>query len=167
MGDVEFISELFVGLIAGPQDKKKTLDDYYQNFDGSMPLQADWVAKFEHVRDFTRLLLVPAELRAWNGKSDFYSLFLALAPLADRTPRLTASEKEALRAHLITFRQEVDQAKRKDNKRAFAPDVHEYAEALTRASTDLGRRETRLRILETRLQNILVTPKRRVSATAK
>src|SRR5262249_51904718 len=45
MIDVEFISELFVGLIAGPQDKKKTLDNFYANFDGSMPLQAEWIGQ--------------------------------------------------------------------------------------------------------------------------
>ena len=45
MEDVEYISELFVGMIAGPQDKKKTLDEYYENYDGSMPERADWVSQ--------------------------------------------------------------------------------------------------------------------------
>jgi hypothetical protein len=31
MEDVEYITELFVGLVGGPQDKKKALDDYYAN----------------------------------------------------------------------------------------------------------------------------------------
>jgi flagellin-like hook-associated protein FlgL len=49
----------------------------------------------------------------------------------------------------------VDQAKRKDNKKKFGTDVEQYVEAVTRAATDLGRRETRLEILENRLQNAL------------
>jgi hypothetical protein len=37
----------------------------------------------------------------------------------------------------------------------LAHDVHAYAEAVTRAATDLGRRAERLRILESRLQGAL------------
>ena len=37
MEDVEYVSELFVGSIAGPQDKKKSLDEYFENFDSEMP----------------------------------------------------------------------------------------------------------------------------------
>jgi hypothetical protein len=155
MQDVEFISELFVGLTAEPQDKKKTLEDYYSNFDASMPEEIEWISRLERVRDFIRSLMPRDELRTWRGKSDFYTLFLALAPLAERMPRLSTAEKEAVRNQLRLFRSEVDQAKKKDNRTTFADDVHVYAEAVTRAATDLGRREERLRVLEARLQSAL------------
>lgn len=164
MQDVEFMSELFIALIAGPQDKKKILDEYYANYDGSMPQEAEWVGIFERVRDFMRTLLPPDELRKWKGKSDFYSLFIALAPLAERSPRLTSSEREAVRSVLKTFRAEVDQAKRKDNKAFFPVGVEEYAEAVTRAASDLGRRNARLRILEGRLQGALASISKRARA---
>ncbi len=161
MQDVEFISELFIALIAGPQDKKKTLDEYFANYDGSMPQETEWVGTFEQVRDFTRTLLPADELRKWKGKSDFYSLFLALAPLAERSPRLTSSEREVVRSALKVFRAEVDQAKKKDNTAFFPVDVKEYAEAVTRAASDLGRRDARLRILEGRLQSALASISKR------
>ena len=164
MQDVEFISELFIGLISGPQDKKKTLDEYFATYDGSMPQETEWVGEFEQVRDFMRTLLPPDELRKWKGKSDFYSLFLALAPLAERSPRLTSNEREAVRSALKVFRAEVDQAKRKDNKNVFLDDIHEYAEAVTRAASDLGRRNARLRILEGRLQGALTSTSKRTRA---
>ena len=150
MEDVEFISELFVGLVAGPQDKKKSLDEYYSNFDGSMPERTRWVREFEVTRDLIKTLMSPDELRRWSGKSDFYSLFLALAPIASE--RITVAQKEALASELMQFRQRVDQAKRKDNEQKFSQDVEQYAEAVTRAATDLGRRETRLRVLEARIR---------------
>jgi hypothetical protein len=150
MEDVEYISELFLGLLAGPQDKKKGLDDYYETFDSSMPHESDWVGRFERVRDFIRWLFPPAELRGWSGKSDFYTLFLALAPLAANAPPTLIIKKRILAA-LDSFRKDVDIAKRKDNERQFADDVHAYAEAVTRAATDLGRRMARLEILEGRL----------------
>jgi hypothetical protein len=161
MQDVEFISELFVALIAGPQDKKKTLEEYYGNFEASMPEEVEWISRFERVRDFVRSLMPRDELRAWRGKSDFYTLFLALAPLAERIPRLTIHEKAVVRTQLHLFRTEVDQAKRKDNRKKFADEIHAYAEAITRAATDLGRREERLRILEARLHDALATAPRR------
>ena len=153
MEDVEFISELFLGLVAGPQDKKKSLDDYYGNFDASMPQETEWVVRFEQTRDFIKTLFPSADLSGWNGKSDFYTLFLAIAPLADQG--LTATQRQAILSELTSFRQLVDQAKRKENARTFAADVHEYADAVTRAATDLGRRETRLRVLEQRLRRAL------------
>lgn len=151
MEDVEYISELFIGLIAGPQDKKKNIDEYYANFDAVMPQKNDWVEQFEQTRDFTKVLLSEAELRRWSGKSDFYTLFLAIAPLAQRKPRLSTAEKASVRSELTTFRDQVDQAKKKDNTTTFAPYIHEYVEAVTRAATDLGRREARLKVLESRL----------------
>jgi len=59
----------------------------------------------------------------------------------------------------MSFRKKVDQAKRKDNKQSFSKDVQDYAEAVTRASTDLGRRETRLNILEAVIDKALTKAK--------
>jgi hypothetical protein len=153
MEDVEFISELFVGMIAGPQDKKRSLDEYYSNFDGSMPLESEWVTSFNATRDLIRAVLPPEEMRSWAGKSDFYSLFLMFASLAKR--KLTAKESRAVRSILKTFREQVDEAKKKDNTKRFAKDIHEYAEAVTRAATDLGRREARFRVLEAQVKKAL------------
>jgi hypothetical protein len=113
MEDVEFISELFVGLIAGPQDKKKSLGDYYENYDGSMPQAREWVDTFEGTRDLLEIIFPTQDLQKWNGKSDFYTLFLALAPYSKR--KLTGREKSAIRNELQAFREQVDQAKKKDN----------------------------------------------------
>jgi hypothetical protein len=140
-------------LVAGPQDKKKSLDEFYATYDGAMPQESEWVQSFETTRDLIRSLLSPEEIRSWSGKSDFYTLFLALADFAKR--KLSAQEKKAIRVELSNFRKQVDQAKKKDNSRQFASDIHEYAEAVTRAATDLGRREARLRILENRVKRAL------------
>src|SRR5437762_1625434 len=66
MQDVEFISELFIALVGGPQDKKNTLEEYYANFEASMSDWTDWVAVFERVRDFISTLLPAEELRPWR-----------------------------------------------------------------------------------------------------
>lgn len=155
MEDVEFVSELFIGLTAGPQDKKKTLDEFYETFDADMPEEAAWVGRFERTRDFIESLLPKAELQAWKGRSDFYTLFLAVGSLIETRTRVDSARKSALRAELAAFRKKVDQAKRRDNTATFPHYVHEYADAVTRAATDLGRREARLRILEGRISSAL------------
>lgn len=159
MEDVEFVSELLVGIVAGPQDKKKTLDEYYQNYERSMPDQMNWTKKFEDTINLIDQVISKDDLYDWSGKSDFYTLFLVFSALSDK--RITTSQRTAISTELRHFRKQVDQAKRKDNVKTFPKDVHAYAEAVTRAATDLGRRETRLRVLEGRIANALSAASKR------
>jgi len=147
MEDVEYISELFIGLLAGPQDKKKSLDDYYEDYDSEMPEANEWARKFRSNRDLLTYALKPSAIRAWSGKSDFYSLFHAFGAFSLKDFRFLKRRK-AVRERLRKFRAEVNLAKRKDNKTVFSPVVHEYADAVTRAASDVARREVRQRILE-------------------
>lgn len=147
MEDVEYVSELFIGLIAGPQDKKKTLDDYYRDYESAMPEESTWALRFKKNRALVESVLSENEIRSWSGKSDFYTLFLAFGNYSDRDFR-NDRKKEATRRRLMDFRKKVDQAKRKDNQTRFAQDVHDYADAVTRAATDVGRRELRLSIVD-------------------
>lgn len=81
--DVEFISELLAALIDGSQDKKQTLDDFYQDY-------AQWdIENLETVKKRFICILKDIEQLFSNNtkgiaetrfrqKSDFYSLFLAI-----------------------------------------------------------------------------------------
>jgi transcription termination factor NusB len=86
LGDVEFVSELLAGLIDGAQEKKQTLDEFYQKY-------AKWDEE-ELTKVKSRFLLILMEIEQLfsykdNGitqtrfrqKSDFYSLFLAIDSL--------------------------------------------------------------------------------------
>ena len=70
---------------------------------------------------------------------------------------MTPTRRERVSVALGDFRKKVDQAKRKDNTRKFVPAVHEYADAVTRAASDAGRRSARLRILLGVLNDALAT----------
>jgi len=147
MEDVEFVSELFVGTIAGPQNKKDTLDAYYIDYERAMPEERAWRAKFQAARNLLENVLQPEDVQAWSGKSDFYSLFLAFVGLATKTPRLSPAKSASLRVELMRFRANVDRAKRRDAKPVTGV-LGLYVEAVTRAASDLARRTTRLEILE-------------------
>jgi hypothetical protein len=153
MEDVEYVSELFIGLLAGPQDKKKSLDDYYQDYEKEMPEKAEWVAQFQATLDFIRKTLPPEDIRKWSGKSDFYTLFLAMGNLANS--KLNAKQRESLVAELRKFRVAVDQGKKRDADEIKPKDVAQYVEAVTRAATDKARREIRLQVLEKRLSEAI------------
>lgn len=49
MKDVEFVSELFVLLIDGPQEQQKTLDNFYAEFDVSFPRKKALMHRFRIV----------------------------------------------------------------------------------------------------------------------
>jgi len=51
MLEVEFVSETIVAFLAGMQDKKKSIDGYYEDFDESYPLQAEMEKRFRVVVD--------------------------------------------------------------------------------------------------------------------
>lgn len=143
MEDVEYISELFIALMAGPQDKKSTLDGYYEDFENSFPERDVWASRFTHTRDLVSAILQPEDIRVWSGKSDFYTLFSVFGDYVEEGKKFNSAARERVREGLMRFRAQVNHAKRKDNERRFAKRVHDYADAVTRAATDVARRRTR------------------------
>jgi len=86
LGDVEFVSELLAGLIGGAQDKKQTLDDFYQRYAEWDDEELDNVQKrfLAILADIEKLFAFKdkgiAQTR-FRQKADFYSLFLAIDSL--------------------------------------------------------------------------------------
>jgi hypothetical protein len=85
LADVEFVSEVLVGLIAGPQDKKDSLDGFYLKY-------AVWEKSDEDaihgrfmaaMNDLARIFSAEFHLSTtrYRQKADFYSLVLAIDEL--------------------------------------------------------------------------------------
>ncbi len=145
MEDIEFISELFIGVMSGPQNKKDTIDDYYEQYEKDFPDKEEHNKLFRDTKALIEDVLPHEELRRWSGKSDFYSLFLAFSHFAAET--ITGSRKKRLLGALSVFRDDVDRTKKKDAKPSKADQVNDYVEAVTRAASDIDRRRTRIKIL--------------------
>jgi hypothetical protein len=85
MGDAELVSELLAAMIKGLQDKKKTLNAIYKEFDDS---DSDWMDQWRTLFKKTMKLTIevlgedPRSTRFVN-KNDFYSLFIALYVLTN------------------------------------------------------------------------------------
>lgn len=153
MLDVEFISELMVGLISGPLDKKKRLEEFYADYDEEFPDKDYWRNGFRETRDLTQKV-VNGRFSGWNSKTEYYSLFLACARLVVDGNVPEGPDMDGVIMRLMEFRQNVNQAKKRDNTTPFPTYVTDYADAVARASTDLGRRLYRIRVIETLLRGI-------------
>lgn len=81
MRDIEFISELLVLLISGPQEGQRSLDEFYARYDVEFPEKSAVLGRFRQT------LASLATIGTYLGKSrylkkgDFYGLFAAVAHL--------------------------------------------------------------------------------------
>jgi hypothetical protein len=147
MLDVEFLAEMLVALFAGPLDKKVGLEDFFVDYDDEFPDKDKWQHLFIETRNLTEAL-IGGSFGRWSGKTEYYSLFVAagwvlLDGKPPRGPKLAAAQRR-----LARFRTKADRAKSRGSDTPFERYVHSYADAATRAATDLSRRLTRSRILK-------------------
>jgi hypothetical protein len=147
MDDVEFLSELLIGMIAGPQNKKDTIDRYYSDYDEEAPDEDRWRLRFHSTKAMLTSVLNRDEIRGWSGKSDFYGLFIAFSGVAAKYLKLSPPKRIRIHDSLMKFRKAVDTAKRRGAEQVRG-DVGAYTEAVTRAASDISRRTTRVEILE-------------------
>lgn len=96
MKDIEFISELFLVLMAGPQEGQRTLDEFYARFDVDFPEKARMLARFR--KTLASLATIGSYLKKsrYLKKGDFYGLFAATAELnRDKTRPVNLSLRVA------------------------------------------------------------------------
>ncbi|MEU6000516.1 DUF262 domain-containing protein [Streptomyces sp. NPDC047197] len=147
MLDIEYVSELVVAALFGPQNKKAMLDTYYADFESEFPDRQQVEATFDLVLDeLTQLVEWPNKLR-WSRKVDFYSLFLVLAARSDEMP-FNRDTRDRVRNSLVDFSGAVnrvlsladsDSAQESIEARSYARGV--------RNSSDLGSRRLRMSAL--------------------
>jgi hypothetical protein len=146
MEDIEFVSELFVGLLSGPQNKKETLDDFYKAYEKEFPEKDKFSKLFRDTKALVADVLGTEDIKDWSGKSDFYGLFLAFGDYTEYT--VTSQKKKALKAELAKFRSAVDVAKKRDAKPAKDRRVARYVDTIKGAASDIDRRAFRIKVLK-------------------
>ncbi|WP_181802348.1 DUF262 domain-containing protein [Streptomyces shenzhenensis] len=152
MLDVEFVSELAVGALYGPQNKKASLDKYYAAYEAEFPDRDRLEGVFESVlSELSHILKWPNRLR-WSRKVDFYTLFLILASRADELP-LSREAREAIALKLVDFSDAVkvaisDAENVQDGPLGRA--ARSYSRGV-RNSSDSGSRRLRIAALESYL----------------
>ena len=147
MRDIEFISDLLIGVLDGPQGANtRTLDNYYASFEDyerEFPRQRECRRRFSDSLQLIQDLFPDIRSTRWSNKTDFYSLFVALAHLL-RTHLLPHDRVEALSGELTEFERKI-QEYQEDEEAPVREEVVGYVGAMRRGSSDQYRRGVRHR----------------------
>lgn len=150
MLDIEFVSEIAVGYLHGVQNKKVTLDTWYESYEEEFESQSEVEQVFNIVLGEIHGFFPEIAETRWRKKSDFYSLFLVLSERENLLP-LSREMRTGLRETLEVFARDVDRFVRNpDESDDVNRSVRRYAAAVERAVSDLANRRARrdeLRIL--------------------
>jgi hypothetical protein len=149
MADVEYVSELLVGVMHGPQAKRSVvLDDFYlryEDYDDEFPGQADVERLFAATFDEIQRLYPNIKATRWQNKTDFYSLFVATAHLL-RDHAVKGGQRPKLLRVLNAFAKQVSE-RLADESARVPRNVTRYVAAVEKGSSDKARRTVRHRVL--------------------
>lgn len=148
MNDVQFVSDLFISMMNGVQDKTKDMDRYYEIYEGEFPDNSKWKDRFFSIKqDIIRIIPNLKETR-WKNKSDFYTLFMALNQLINENEYIPENNFLRLNTDLDKFSNQILAAANKEAKGKSLPrDVANYLNAVTKSTTDKDRRIMRHKII--------------------
>jgi hypothetical protein len=151
MLDIEFVSEIAVAQLFGLQNKKATLDKFYERFEVEFPDRQEIEETFNVVLGELSQLLTWRSATRWSRKTDFYTLFLVLAKNQELIP-FDRDTRNGLREKLERFSSDVGAVLSAgvDEIPDVDPAARGYARGV-RASSDLGSRRVRDNSLESYL----------------
>lgn len=149
IADVEFISELTVAYLNGIQNKKKKLEEYYQQYEETFDQGQAVHTVFVKVLGELEQTLPGFSKTRWRKKSDFYSLFLCFAANVENLP-MSAERRTSARNILLDFASHVDRVIRDEalNGAEVPKFVNDYVKNVERAASDLSIRTERDGILK-------------------
>jgi hypothetical protein len=144
MNDQEYISELVVAHLYGPQNKKDKLDQYYAEHEESFEDREKVLRDFRLVTSEVGRLIPRLRGTRWRKKSDFYTLFLALSRRVDQIP-FDEARINAISDRLAEFGVAVDQIVGLDEDEWAEVDerIKVYARNVARAASDRNSRIAR------------------------
>jgi hypothetical protein len=139
MLDSEFISELVIGHLHWPQNKKEDLDHYYRQYSSDFPFENEVRSRFATtLANLVEIFPLPKMNGSrWYRKTDFYTLFLAISR---GRINLEKWDVEQLRNALMDFSRLVNSADLSSEQNDSAA---RYKIAVEKAATDRGRRVRR------------------------
>jgi hypothetical protein len=157
MLDVEFISELAIAVLQGPQNKKASLDRWYKAYEQEFEDRSNIEQTFETVIAELSSVLPDIKATRWRRTSDFYTLFTTFAAHEDELP-LSQAGRASARDKLLTFSTEVSAALTSDPPKhvKVSARAKRYARNVERAASDLARRQQRTKELEGLLAGVWV-----------
>jgi hypothetical protein len=154
MLDIEYISELSIAVLHGHQNKKETIDKYYQEYEEDFESRDDLITTFQTVILELEQMYPDIKTTRWKKKTDFYSLFLYFASHEKALP-LDRDKRKVVRGELDGFSATINKYLSSDSdSELFDENLTNYGKSV-RASSDLGNRKRRHIALSTLLDLVL------------
>lgn len=148
MLDHEYISELVIAYLHGPQNKKDKLDDYYQIYEEQYEDREKVEGDFRRAADEIGQMLPNFKNTRWRKKSDFYTLFLEIASRAQGLP-WSQDARQIISNRIVDFGSQVTRLLTLDENqwKDVSEQVVTYARNVSRAASDKGSRIARAKAL--------------------
>ena len=158
MEEAQLVSELLILSIAGLQDKKKSIDSFYDKYDEAFPERARAVDHFQStMSEIATAVHVPLKETAFNRVPLFYTLFSAVqhrlygvpgVDLPRKNGPLSDKERGRLDQAVVTLSEAIESFSEEDD--GVSEDALPFIEASLRQTDNLKPRQTRLRFVYTR-----------------
>lgn len=145
MKDMEFVSDLLIGIMHGPQGgSRKVIDEYYNNnedYEDEFPGQRDAEALFVRTLETVRRILPKIRDTRWKNITDFYTLFIAVATLL-REGDFPRSKTSEARKALAKFAEQISR-RFADERARVSNNAIDYVRAVEKGANDKKRRADR------------------------
>lgn len=146
MGDIQFISELVIGVLHGPQGgSSKDVDEYYkqyEDYDEDFPNQRKTHRLFNATLATIQEIMPNIKDTRWANKTDFYTLFVAVSHLLASARKLINTKATRAKRALVDFADEVDK-RLGDEESEVGKDAVRYVRAVEKGANDKKRRADR------------------------
>ena len=143
-GDVEFVAELLIGTLHGPQGGAAyIIDEYYANYEDydEFPNQRSAAFTFRRTLEFVRDIFPNVRELRWSNKTDFYTMFVVFANLF-RNKSLARKDRARLKRVVAAFATEANDRSTNDNA-TVSEEATSYVRAVQRGANDKARRAAR------------------------
>jgi hypothetical protein len=148
MLDIEFFSELTIAYLHGHQNKKQSLDKWYQIYEKDFSETQKVKSMFLKVTGELNQILPDLNKTRWNKKSDYYTLFLVFSNHENLLP-LTTEKRILSKDILIQFGLQVTELLRDINRVSeFNIPVVVYSQNVERSAADIANRKKRFECLD-------------------
>jgi hypothetical protein len=161
MNDVEYVSELMIGVLHGPQGGSAAIvDSYYQqyeDYEDVFPEQKRMQRVFDHTLQVIQLVYPDIKDTRWSNKTDFYTLFVGIASTVRSVSPPVKVKTKLIRKALDALAADVDKRIGDENANV-SQDVIDYVRAVEKGANDKARRAERHRILTSSIEKY-ISPK--------
>lgn len=159
MDEAELTSELVIAMMGGLQDKKKSINSYYQENDDRFPEQKRMVKQFERVLEWIENNVGDLKETAFARRAMFYSLFVAVADTLYGIPKGLGPLRKApallTRPQRAITTRELERLSDAALAQSPPPRLVEFAVASSRQTDNLRPRRIRHRAISNALRAAL------------